>query len=647
MRGKKTRKQQSSNTPAQPSSDAVREASARRLDSFLKSFPPEEPADKPAVRSWRNAAGWGVAVVAFLVPSLVTFNFETVAFVNVITGKEYLLRLAALSWLILVFVSLICGYRLTPTRKAIPVLGLAAVYLAWIPFAKYVHYTVPKSAVIVTGVILFLAMASLDQRGKILAAIATVLGGFLSVIMTAVMSFVFPSFLKVSLESKFSLLDTFGNQNFYAIFLLAMIPLAVFVVRSFWEGGQRVWAGVGSVFLSAAFIQFVFTYSRGAYIGAVAAVIAWLMPFSIRKTLKLGAGFLIIFSVAVGSIFALKDKYDASLYFYSKLVSAPRAMRQRMEIWNVGLSVLAENPVFGAGPGSLQVKSLGMISEGLLKKTHGYRLVDAHNDILTVALEIGIGAVFYLLLMGIILFDGYKRRDAFGKLAFAGAAGIFATCLFTSASVQASTLFFPLLLGAIIAKKDDYIIVDKGAATRSFTVLGTAGAVISLFLAWWTYADLRETVGYATFEKMAQNEGGPVAALKPGLEIINDVYPPNPARYKYEAWISLKEADRPRYLEMSKELYERDPAEVSASFLYGYALLLNGRPREAEPLLLDSWKRRGDGNNLLPALLHIVYNELGDDKQAGVFMGIARSDATFIKPEVVLAKLRQMKILKR
>lgn len=644
MRGKKTKKQQLPKTPSQPYVDGVQETSAPRPDAFLESPAAVETGDNPAVRSWRNAAGWGVAVVAFLVPSLVTFNTDTFAVGNVIMGKEYLLRFAALFWLIYISVSLIYGFRLRPTRRAFPLIALAALYLAWIPFAKYASYTVPKSVVIVTSAVIFFAMASLDQRGKVLAARATVLGGFLSLILTAAMSFTPSDILNVSMESKFSLNDTFGNQNFYGIFLLGMVPLAVFVVRSSWERGHRALAKVGAVFLAVALIQFVLTYSRGAYIGAIVAIIAWLTPFSIRKTLKFGAVCLIVVSMTALSILAMKDKHP---YFYSKLVSTPRAMQQRMEIWNVGLNVFLANPIFGAGPGSLQVEALGKISESLLKRTHGKKFVDAHNDILTVALETGVGAAFYLLFMGTVMFDGFRRRDALGKLAFAGFAGIFVMCFSTSASVQACTLFIPLLLGAIISGKDDYLIVRKGAAIRSTTALGYAGAAVCLFLTWWTYADLRETVQYATFEKVAQAQSSTVDDLKPRLRAINDIYPKEPARYKYEAWISLKEADLPRYLEMSRELYERDPAEITASFSYGYALLLNKRPREAEPLLLDSWKRTHDSNYLLPALLYVVYNELGDKRWAEYFMETAHSSPEFVKPDVVLAKLRQMKIVNR
>jgi O-antigen ligase len=647
MRGKKTKKQQLSKTPSQPYVDGVQETSAPRPAPFLESPAPAETGDNPAVRSWRGAAGWGVAVIAFLVPSLVTFNTNAFVVGNVIMGKEYLLRFAALFWLIYISVSLIYGFRLRPTRRAFPLIALAALYLAWIPFAKYANYTVPKSVVIVTSAIVFFAMASLDQRGKVLAARATVLGGFVSLILTAAMSLTPSDVLNVSMESKFSLSDTFGNQNFYGIFLLAMIPLAIFVIRSSWKRGHGTWAGVGAVFLAVALIQFVLTYSRGAYIGAIVAVIAWLMPFSIRKTLKFAAVCLIIVSMMGVSIFALKDKYDKYLYFYSRLVSAPRAIQQRMEIWNVGLNVFLANPLLGAGPGSLQVEALGKISYDLLKRTHGKKFVDAHNDILTVALETGVGAALYLLFIGTVLFDGFRRRDTLGKLAFAGFAGIFSISFSTSASVQACTLFYPLLLGAIISGKDDYLIVRKDAAIQSTTALGYAGAAVCLFLVWWTYADLKETLEYANFEKVAQAEGVTVDYLKPRLRAISDVYPKEPARYKYEAWISLKETDLPRYLEMSKELYERDPAEITASFSYGYALLLNKRPQEAEPLLLDSWKRTHDSNNLLPALLYVVYNELGDKRQTEYFMDTAHSSPEFVRPEVVLAKLRQMKIVNR
>lgn len=644
MGAKKSKKQQIPKTPLKPSADAPAPAPALGVDPLSAPLAPSEPGDDPAVRSWRNAAGWIAAVAAFIVPSFVTFNFDTVAFGNVIIGKEYILRYAALIWLIFVSVSLAYGYRMAPTRRAYPLIALAAAYLAWIPFAKYPSYTAPKTVVIVTCSVLFFAIASLDQRGKIRVAGATVLSGFLSLIITAAMSLTPSSILNLSLESRFSLTDTFGNQNFYAIFLLAMIPMAAFFVRSFWERGQRAWAWVGGVFLAVALIEFVFTYSRGAYAGAVVAVIAWLMPFSLRKTLKAGAALLAVAFIAVGGIFALKDKYP---YFYSKLVYTPRAIEQRMEIWGVGMDVFLANPVFGAGPGSLQVEALGKISEDLLKRTHGNKFVDAHNDIITVALETGAGVVFYLLFMGTALYDGYRRKDALGKLAFAGFAGIFVICLFTSATVQSSTLFFPLLLGAVIAGRDDYLVVRKGAVMRLVGAFGYAGAVACLILGWWTYRDLRETVGYATFEKMATVAGVSVPELKSRLNAIEETYPKKPSRYKYEAWISLKETDLPRYLEMSRKLYENDPADLTASFNYGYALLLNSRPREAEPLLLDSWNRVREGNNLLPALLYVTYNELGDEKQAAVYLGLAHSNPELVKPEVVLAKLRQMKIVKR
>lgn len=644
MSAKKNTKHQPLKTPPKLDTATAPTVSALDPGSFWERLAPNEQADDVAVRSWRNIVAWGVAVAAFLVPWLVTFNFDTMAFGNVIMGKECILRFSALLWLIFVSVSLAYGYRVTPTRRALPLIALAAVYLAWIPFYKYTSYTVPKSVVIATGAALFFAMTSLDLKGKTLAARATVLGGFLSVIITSVMSLAPSTFLKVSRESRFALTDTFGNENFYALFLLAMIPLTVFVIGSLWARGRRKWAWVCAVFLLATIIQFAFTYSRSGYVGAVAAFIAWLAPFSLRKTIKVGAAFIIVTCVVVGASFALVDRYPL---FYMKLVDAPRALQQRMEIWNIGLGVFAENPVLGAGPGSLQVKSLGKKSPELLRRSLGNRLVDAHNDIITVAMETGFGVIFYLLFMGILLYDGSKRRDAFGKLAFAGFVGIFATCLSISSSVQVSTLFFPLLLGAIMSGKDDYIVVSKGAPTQPYAAFGYAGAAICLFLAWWTFADLREAAQFATFEKATQVEGAVVAQLKPQLRNINDVYPPNPARYKHEAWVSLKELDLPRYLEMSRELYQRDPAELSASFNYGYALLLNGSPREAEPLLLDSWKQVGKKNGLLPALLYVAYHELEDDKQAEVFMEKAHSGEEFVQPEVVLAKLRQMKIVKR
>lgn len=644
MSGSKKKKQQTSKTRPQPE-EAVDGKATGRFSQSSEPLIPQEPMETPSVRSWRNASAWGLAVAVFLVPPLVTLNFPGLAFGSAVMGKEYVLRSTALFWLFFVCGSILSGYSFTLTRRAAPLLALAGLYLAWIPFTQYPHYSVPKITVIVTGAILFFALAALDQKGKDRVARALVAGGSLAIILTLVMSLMPSSILKLSVESRFSQTDTFGNQNFYGIFLLAMIPAAYYVFHSFRDDGRRGWAMACAILLAASAIQFVFTYSRAAYIGAVVAVVVWFMPFSLRKTVKVGGAFLIIAAVIVGSIFALKDKYP---YFHRKIVDAPRAMSQRAEIWTIGVSVFAQNPLLGVGPGMLQTRSLGQLSDELLKRTHGGRLVDAHNDTITFALETGIGgALLYLLFIGMVLRDGYRRRDLFGKLAFAGFAGLFVDSLSTAASVQMSTLFFPLMLGAFIAQKDDYLVVRKGGSGGLSSAIGMVGAVFAVTLVWWTYSEFKETVNYTTLEKEAATPNVSVDDVKSKLNAIDDVYPPNPARLKQETWISLKKLELARYLELSTEHYRRDPADLVATFNYGYALLLNGRPAEAEPVLLDCWHRGKAANNLLPALLYVVYHELGNAGQADYFMTVTGKDQDYIKPEPVLARLRKMNIIKR
>lgn len=609
-----------------------------------KLFPPEPP-DTQDTRSWRGLASCGLAVVAFSLPPLVTFNLDDVSFGDAITGKEYLLRFTALFWLIFVSGSLLSGYRITPTRRAIPLLALVALYLAWIPFSRYANYTVPKSTSIFTSATLFFALACLDQKGKTLVAGALVAGGAAAIALTTVMSFTPSAILTVSRESRFSMVDVFGNQNLYAMFLLCLIPMTVFAMLRFRERGMRGWAVSCMVLLALAGVHLLFSYSRGAYIGAAAAVVAWLMPFSLRKTLKYGAVTVIVGVITVTAIFALKERYP---YFHRKLTDAPRAMAQRMEIWGVGARGFMENPVLGAGPGVLQVAALNEVSDDFIRRSRSGRLVDAHNDALTVAYETGAGgAAFYLAFMWLLLLEGYRRGDVFGKLAFTGFAGIFVTGLFNSVSVHASVLLFPMLLGAVIAGRDDYLTVRPPSPRRLTTALGAAGAGLCLFLVWWTYADLKELVGYSTLETAARTGNIGVAEVKTRLARIYDVYPQDPAHPKTEAWIALKEQDIPRFLTAAQKFYQLDPASHFANYDYGYALLLSGRTAEAEPYLRMSWRRLKNENNLLPALLSVTYHELGDEAQAAAFAQIARSDPNFVKPEAVLAKFREMKIVKK
>lgn len=348
-------------------------------------------------------------IALFLTPSVITF-----APYSVIMGKELLLRFSAVLILPFILKKL--------TLQSIPLILLAVTYTLWAFFAPS---SMTQALTINACVILFLGITTLSDKDKISIIEAFAFGGGIAVAMTAAMS-LHSSVNPLSLSSQFAMIDTFGNSNLYSIFLMAWIPLAIFVAKT-----RRIYY----VIIAVALIEFIFTYSRGAYLGAVVALVVW---FGSKIKVKWFISFALI-SFAI--ILAAQDIYP---YFRVKLIDTPRAFAERLEIWSIGLKTFRDNPVFGGSPGVIahDVDAL---------RIYGGKLVDAHNDFINIAAETGIaGLLFYLLFVVFVIAKGVARRDTLGRLAFSGFIGIMVISLFTTTVIRSSTMIMPLLLAAII-----------------------------------------------------------------------------------------------------------------------------------------------------------------------------------------------------
>ncbi|HYM06355.1 MAG TPA: O-antigen ligase family protein [Terriglobales bacterium] len=174
----------------------------------------------------------------------------------------------------------------------------------------------------------------------------------------------------------------FGNPNFLAILMVILIFLALaLLVRQ-----RRLWR---KVILAMALLGYLYVFlrcqSRGASLGLAAGVlIYWLMQ---RRKLLVAA--VMAISVTIGLAFLVPAGYLQRLQtivYYQEDKSATG----RLEMWAISRDVIADNPLFGIGPGNFALR---------------YPTMSQHNAYLQVASEVGIPA---LLLYIALLLSGYR-----------------------------------------------------------------------------------------------------------------------------------------------------------------------------------------------------------------------------------------------
>jgi O-antigen ligase len=162
----------------------------------------------------------------------------------------------------------------------------------------------------------------------------------------------------------------------YAIMALPVATAAGLVLQEYW---QRLlsWLACGLIMLAL-----VFSYSRAAWLGAVAQVIVLALLFR-RKSL--------IVSVLVGIVALVAGLLLASRAGIQQDTVDPWTWKSRMEVWSLGAHEIAKNPLTGLGYGYRTFEPLIADYPG------GPSTVGLHSTVLMVALGSGIPAVLLML----------------------------------------------------------------------------------------------------------------------------------------------------------------------------------------------------------------------------------------------------------
>lgn len=344
--------------------------------------------------------------------------------------------------------------RTRPTRLGWPLAACGAAFVASLagstdPFVGLVGMYSTYSYGLLSAIVcaaLFYATAWSDEpeRPGFLLGAALVAGG---------LSGLYAALQKAGIEPFFPTQEEFGGRVGSTLgvpvplgaCLLMTLPIAAAFTRG---GSARRALGWACGALAA--LGLVFTYSRGAWLGASAGVLVYavasgrLRPWDWSRARKAAAA-------AAGAAFV------ALLFgIVARVRTVGKSDRARWELWRSSCSMVRAYPWLGTGPDTFQAALRRHRTEGLVRElgSRGSQL-SAHNDLLQVWATMGtVGLAAYLWLLAaafLVVRDalaGPRREEA---AAVAGAlAGLFVQAKFNPVPLPAlamSATFLGLLAG--------------------------------------------------------------------------------------------------------------------------------------------------------------------------------------------------------
>ena len=206
--------------------------------------------------------------------------------------------------------------------------------------------------------------------------------------------------------------STFTNPVFFAIFIIMVIPFAVYCLFELKDKRLRA---LSFFCLACMVCGIALSYTRSAYL-ALAAVVVVMIFMGKRQAICVAVlSPLMLFAFPSGVYKRLLSIFD----FTDVSIST------RLNIWEAAVDIIKENPVFGIGTGFEPFRKI-LVEEYSIKQPH------AHNIALQTLVENGaIGllllAVFavYFLVEMIKICRKSKKFKALGVTFIASAAGLF------------------------------------------------------------------------------------------------------------------------------------------------------------------------------------------------------------------------------
>lgn len=268
---------------------------------------------------------------------------------------------------------------------------------------------------------------------------------------------------------------TMGNPNFLGSYLVLSIPMPIYLY--FYRGKK-----IGFLAYAILFLALLTTRTRGAWIGAFIALIAFLVLHQIRsgftknqgkKVLVVffsSLGMILLFVLTSGDVFASRFLSIFSDFFniIKEEETAYLGGSSRIYIWGKVIELIRMRPLFGFGLDTLYI-AMNMHFRGQIISDFGrYRNWDkAHNEYLNIGVSSGLLSLFaYLGFLFLVLKKGMKnlkKHEAYVPI-LAAIIGYLTQAFFNIQVVMVYYIFF-VYLG--IASSEQAIRVEKTEAAAS------------------------------------------------------------------------------------------------------------------------------------------------------------------------------------
>jgi tetratricopeptide (TPR) repeat protein len=233
----------------------------------------------------------------------------------------------------------------------------------------------------------FLAYMTFPRKNKILMINFMVIIGGLIALYGILQKF--GGVWRIQVPRMGRVFSTFGNPNFFASFLVGLIPVSF---ASFAER-KKIWK---VIFIVLMLIALYYTYSRGAWLGLFGIAIFWW--FVRVKKNRIKSIVVLLLCILVFGFFTRKQWMRHT---------------HRLIIWRDTLVMAVKNPVTGVGLGQYHSEVPSHASNELLKALpQGQFIVNyAHNEFLEVLAETGIiGMGLYLWILAVFYISAFRKH---------------------------------------------------------------------------------------------------------------------------------------------------------------------------------------------------------------------------------------------
>lgn len=394
---------------------------------------------------------------------------------------------------------------------------------------------------------------------------------------------------QMSSLDRFRSFSTFGNAVFLGSYLVLVIPLALSLV--FAEKNRNlkpVWLAALTLALGA----LAFTYTRGAWVGGVAALAVWLSLAVFKGRLlsedkrKWVIYIGVVLIAVLLAVLAADQFLRVGISLKERVVSALElkgSVASRLSIWRTSLKAISSRPWLGWGPETQRLIFAPLRERFFVDLEGANRIADrSHNQVLNVTYSFGaLGLLAYFWIIAMLLFLSFSRLRKVKEPNFFLLSGILAGLLgyliqeqFAFSVIGVTPLFW-LLLGsnASLLEESDSSVEHKFQSNELRYFLMAAAAFLVIWGGFFSLRLAAADVFYRNAIRASQagDHYGSISSFRRAAELN-----PWEVRYLFSYGEKAKNISvnyrQPFLLEEALSAYERGLARYPVDYDLYYGL---------------------------------------------------------------------------